>query len=153
MISANKLELHMVHPNAEKIWEYSGMWLMGGGLYCMLETFWQGFTHWTMFVAGGSLFLLIGLERGEAPCRWSLISQVVIGGLTITAGEFLIGCVLNLVLHLHVWDYSKEPYNLMGQISLFSSFIWYWLALFAILLFDTAHWLLFGGERPIYHLL
>lgn len=138
---------------ADRLWEYFGIWLMGGGLYCLAETVWRGWTHWTMFLAGGTLFLLIGLERGKKPWRWSLVSQAVVGGLTITAGEFLIGCVVNLWLGMRVWDYSDKPYNLLGQISLVSTVMWCGAALLVVLIYDLMHWLAFGGERPHYRFL
>ena len=133
--------------------EYWGMWLMGGGLYCLLEVAWRGWTHWTMFLVGGTLFLLIGTECRQKKEKWSLISQAVLAGLTITGGEFLAGCVVNLSLHMRVWDYSNQPYNLWGQVSLIASLGWCMVGLCAILLYDALAWLLFGEERPHYKLL
>lgn len=156
MDSVNKLtRTHRWAANsrADIAWERLGMWLMGGGLYCLVETAWRGWTHWTMFLAGGTLFLLVGMERGKQPCRWSLISQSVVGGLTITVGEFVTGCIVNLWLGMQVWDYSDKPYNLLGQISLSTTALWCAVALIAVLVYDLTHWLLFGGERPHYRLL
>ena len=141
------------YSQADIVWERLGMWLMGGGLYCLVETAWRGWTHWTMFLAGGTLFLLVGLERGKQPCRWSLVSQAVVGGLTITIGEFVTGCIVNLWLGMQVWGYSDKPYNLLGQISLSTTALWCAVALIAVLVYDLAHWLIFGGERPRYRLL
>lgn len=133
--------------------EYLGMWLMGGGIYCLLEVAWRGWTHWTMFLAGGTLFLLIGIERGKQKWNWSLIAQSVLAGMTITAGEFLAGCVVNLNLHMCVWDYSNQPYNLLGQVCLIASLGWCLVGLAAVLVYDVLAWLLFGEERPHYKLL
>jgi len=133
--------------------EYLGMWLMGGGGYCLLEAAWRGWTHWTMFLAGGTLFLLIGVERGHQKWKMSLVSQTLLASLTITGGEFVSGCIVNLWLHMHIWDYSNQPYNLFGQISLAASLGWCAVGLLAILLYDVLAWLLFGEERPHYKLL
>ncbi|MGN1011866.1 MAG: hypothetical protein ACI4QO_07265, partial [Clostridia bacterium] len=35
------------------------MFLSGGGLYLLLELLWRRHTHWSMFFAGGTCFLLI----------------------------------------------------------------------------------------------
>ncbi|MDD3261314.1 MAG: hypothetical protein PHU79_05280 [Oscillospiraceae bacterium] len=135
-------------PN--KMLEYLGMWLLGGGCYCLLEAAWRGWTHWTMFLAGGTLFLLIGLEHGPKDRERSLAGRGMLAGLTITAGEFLTGCVVNLWLHMGVWDYSAQPYNLLGQVSLLASLGWCAVGLLAVLFYDMLVWRLFGEERPHY---
>ena len=43
--------------------------------------------------------------------------------------EFLFGLLVNRVLHLHVWDYSALPLNIMGQICLPFSLIWFVLTI------------------------
>ena len=48
--------------------------------------------------------------------------------------EFLFGLLVNRVLHLHVWDYSALPLNIMGQICLPFSLIWFVLTIPAIAL-------------------
>jgi uncharacterized membrane protein len=57
---------------------------------------------------------------------------VIVGGLIITAIEFVFGVMLNLVFGLNVWDYSYEPYNLLGQICLSFSVMWIFLSVPAI---------------------
>ena len=52
-----------------------------------------------------------------------------IGSLIITVVEFLFGLLVNRVLHLHVWDYSALPLNIMGQICLPFSLIWFVLTI------------------------
>ena len=44
--------------------------------------------------------------------------QMALGAWGITCAEFLTGLVVNRALGLGVWDYSKQPHNLMGQICL-----------------------------------
>mgnify|MGYP000845334115 CR=1 FL=1 len=137
----------------DTVLEHLGMWLVGGGLYCLLEVAWRGWTHWTMFLAGGTLFLLIGLECGKQQDGRSLLGRAVLAGMTITGGEFLTGCIVNLWLHMNVWDYSDQPYNLLGQISLPASLGWCAVGMLAVLLYDLLDWYLFGEERPCYHFL
>ena len=38
----------------------AALFLTGGTAYALLETAWRGHTHWTMFVLGGFLFLILG---------------------------------------------------------------------------------------------
>ena len=42
------------------------LFLFGGVGYSLLEIFWRGFTHWTMFVLGGICFVL--LSRLSVSC-------------------------------------------------------------------------------------
>lgn len=42
----------------------------------------------------------------------------------ITSLEFAVGCLVNLRLGWHVWDYSDIPLNLMGQICPTFSVMW-----------------------------
>jgi len=75
-----------------------------------------------MFFAGGLSFLLLfGLfGRFDMP----LILKCITGGAVITAVEFLTGALVNIRLKLNVWDYSRMPMNLYGQISLPFSVGW-----------------------------
>ena len=45
------------------------LFLSGGAAYALLETVWRGHTHWTMFVLGGFLFLILG-ELNEGLLEW-----------------------------------------------------------------------------------
>ena len=85
---------------------------LGGTLYVLLELLWRGRSHVSMFCAGGlALLLLHGLFlRFALP----LFAQCLVGGLVITAIEFVAGAIVNVHLKLNVWDYSKMPLNLYG---------------------------------------
>ena len=54
----------------------------------------------------------------------------------ITLYEFIAGTILNIVLGLNVWDYSNLPLNILGQICLPFSIIWYFLSIIGICLDD-----------------
>lgn len=45
--------------------------------------------------------------------------------ITITLLEFIFGIVFNQLLKMNVWDYSGVPLNVLGQICLPFSLIWY----------------------------
>ena len=80
-----------------------------------------------MFLLGGVLFWLIGL-MDEAWPDAPLAVQMALGAWGITCAEFLTGLVVNRALGLGVWDYSKQPHNLMGQICLPFAACWVGLA-------------------------
>ena len=75
-----------------------------------------------------------------------------IGSIIITILEFITGCIVNLWLGWNIWDYSNLPYNLLGQISLFSSIGWIGLSLVGIVLDDYIRYIYFDEERPRYKL-
>ncbi|MEG2039431.1 MAG: hypothetical protein RRZ73_06860 [Oscillospiraceae bacterium] len=52
--------------------------------------------------------------------------------LIILISEFLVGCIVNLWLGWNVWDYSREPFNFMGQICLMFSFLWLLMSIFIV---------------------
>lgn len=100
---------------------------LGGTIYVLLELLWRGRSHVSMFCAGGlALLLLHGLFlRFALP----LFAQCLVGGLVITAIEFVAGAIVNVHLKLNVWDYSKMPLNLYGQVCLPFSLLWCLLTL------------------------
>lgn len=100
---------------------------LGGTLYVLLELLWRGRSHVSMFCAGGlALLLLHGLFlRFALP----LFAQCLVGGLVITAIEFVAGAIVNVRLKLNVWDYSEMPLNLYGQVCLPFSLLWCLLTL------------------------
>lgn len=100
---------------------------LGGTIYVLLELLWRGRSHVSMFCAGGlALLLLHGLFlRFALP----LFAQCLVGGLVITAIEFVVGAIVNVRLKLNVWDYSKMPLNLYGQVCLPFSLLWCLLTL------------------------
>ena len=54
----------------------------------------------------------------------NLLIKGLIGSAFITSIEFIFGIVFNIILKKNVWDYSKMPFNLCGQICLVYSAIW-----------------------------
>ena len=101
--------------------------LVGGSAYYALEILWRGHSHVTMWFCGAiclSGILLIECTYSRMP----LYKRALFSALFITAVEFVFGCVFNLWLRLDVWDYSEVPFNLLGQICLPYSVMWYFLA-------------------------
>ena len=125
---------------------------IGGLIYVLLELIWRGYSHWTMFLLGGTCFVLLGLINEILDWDTPLTLQMLIGCTVITALEFITGCVVNLWLGWNVWDYSDLKFNILGQISLFSSIGWYFISLVGITLDDWLRYRLFGEKKPRYKL-
>lgn len=101
------------------------VFLMGGGLYCCLEVLWRGFTHWSMAPVGGLCTLLIYCIGHT---RYSLCKKMLLCGVGITVIEGIGGVIFNIVLGMHVWDYSMLPFNFYGQVCLLFTGIWIMLS-------------------------
>ena len=102
------------------------LYSIGSMGYCIVELLWRGYTHWTMAFAGGICFLLI-YYANKKYAKKKLYVRCLMGSGIITSVEFLIGCIVNLRLNWNVWDYSNLPFNLLGQISLLYSGLWFLL--------------------------
>ncbi len=128
------------------------LFVAGGLLYNILELFYRGWTHWTMFVLGGLCFVCLGAINEVIPWEMPLWQQMVIGACIITGLEFLTGCMVNLWLGWDVWDYAGFPGNVLGQICPQFFGLWLLVALAGIVLDDCLRYWLFGEERPRYRL-
>lgn len=64
----------------------------------------------------------------------SLAVRCLAGSGIITGVELGTGLIVNDVMKLHVWDYSKLPMNVLGQICLPYSLLWFGLTLPAMAL-------------------
>ena len=133
-----------------KIKKYEFLFFVGATIYVIIEKLYRGYSHWTMFLLGGICFIALGLINEVMPWDMPLLLQMFIGGAIITVLELITGCVVNLWLGWNVWDYSELPFNLWGQISLFSSIVWVGLSLVGIVLDDYIRWKFFGEEKPRY---
>lgn len=141
------------------------LFLIGGRLYTWIELLWRGRTHWTMFMLGGLCFVIMGMLN-EYKFAWqqSLITQSIISAIVITVLEFITGCIVNLWLGWHIWDYSELPFNLMGQICLHFFLLWILFSAAGIILDDWLRYLAYivlhkfflrmqKRERPHYRLI
>ena len=133
-----------------KIKKYEFLFFVGATIYVIIEKLYRGYSHWTMFLLGGICFIALGLINEVIPWDMPLLLQMFIGGIIITVLELITGCVVNLWFGWNVWDYSELPFNLWGQISLFSSIVWVGLSLVGIVLDDFIRWKFFGEEKPRY---
>lgn len=125
-------------------------WLFGGCLYGLLEIAWRGYTHWTMILLAALLCIPLDIANEHIPWDMPLPLQGVLGGLTITAMEFVTGLIVNVWLGLGVWDYSNQIGNILGQICPLYTILWCLLAIPVIVVFDWLEYKICGGEKPYY---
>ena len=129
---------------------YLIMFLTGGFLYCGIEILYRGYSHISMLLAGGLCFMLVGAVENLLGDGASLIGQMIICGLMITGVEFVVGMIVNRQMHLNVWDYSGQQYNLKGQICLLYTNLWILLSCPVIVLHDYMEYILLGSQLPNY---
>lgn len=136
----------------KSIFKYIALFLVGGFIYYFLEILYRGYSHFSMIVVGGICFIFIGSINNIFKSNPPLLLQMFISSIGITSIEFISGIVINLWLNLNVWDYSNMPFNLLGQVCLNYTAIWFFLSLAAIFLDDFIRWKFFGEDMPNYRI-
>ncbi len=116
-----------------KISIYLYVFLIGAGLYSAIEVAFRGYTHWTMTLTGGFIFLLIYFMNKRLRSK-KLFIRCLISCVIITVIELIVGIIVNIILKMDVWDYSNQPFNLFGQICLLFSAAWFIISIPACLL-------------------
>ena len=130
------------------LWQESVIFYLGGMFYCGVELLWRGWTHGSMFLLGALCFYLVGgLNRRS---RMPVLAQMLLGAVVVTFFEFWTGILVNRAWNMRVWDYSAVPMNLMGQICLPFTLLWFPLSGIAIFLEDGLRHLLFHEKMPQY---
>lgn len=132
--------------------KYLFLFIIGGVVYYSMEMLFRGYSHYSMAILGGICFIACGLLNELLSWNTSLLLQGLIGSGIITVLEFLTGVLVNMVLHLNVWDYSNMPLNVLGQICLPFSLLWVIIAIGAIILDDYIRYCFFDEEKPRYKL-
>lgn len=99
-----------------------------------LEVLWRGWSHGSMFVAGGLCFLLLGQLQSAQP-RLPLPLRALAGAGIITMVEYAAGLLVNR--EYTVWDYRSMPLNYHGQICFAFCLLWIPISLGAMLLYDV----------------
>ena len=132
------------------IFKYLILENIGGIVYVFIELLYRGFSHWTMYIVAAISFILIGLINEYISWDMKLWKQMLIGACIVTFMEFISGYIINIKLGWQVWDYSNLPFNIMGQICLPFSIIWFFISLVAIVVDDYLRYWLFKEERPHY---
>ena len=120
------------------------LFFLGGGVYTLLELLWRGRSHGSMFLLGGTCFLLIGklnrcLRRITPALRLMAFSGI------ITALELLTGLLVNR--DHAVWDYRKLPLQFRGQICAPYALLWIPVSFLAAMLYGSAEKVLGTGKE------
>lgn len=105
------------------------IFLAGSCAYPTLEMIWRGKTHYSMAIAGGLCLYLINKVCCEKMEKRPLYEKCLIGSGIITGVELAIGVVVNQVLNFNVWDYSDMPLNILGQVCLPYTLLWFGLCI------------------------
>jgi len=112
----------------------TALFALGGGSYVGLELLWRKRSHGSMFLAGGTGFLLLGqLSRAK---KLPPVLRSVLGAGMLTGVELATGCVFNR--RWQVWDYRGLPGNYLGQICPAFTLLWVPLAAMGEVLYTTA---------------
>lgn len=112
----------------KKLRNYLKIYSIGAIGYSILEILWRGYTHWTMGIVGGICFYIIFKINCAFKKSKTLFKCLLCSG-AITAVEFISGIIINVILKWNVWDYSRFPFNIKGQICPVYSALWFVLCL------------------------
>ena len=107
--------------------------LLGGTAYVTLEILWRGFSHYSMFLAGGLCFLLLGKLQMLRPQLY-LPLRLLLGAVVITSVELLMGLLFNR--GYQIWDYRRQLLNFHGQICLKFFCLWIPISGFAMWIYE-----------------
>ena len=107
--------------------------LLGGTAYVTLEILWRGFSHYSMFLAGGLCFLLLGKLQMLRPQLY-LPLRLLLGAVVITSVELLMGLLFNR--GYQIWDYRRQLLNFHGQICLKFFCLWIPISAFAMWIYE-----------------
>ncbi len=101
--------------------------LMGYFIYSLIEIVGRGYTHWTMALTGGTVLALLYVINSRR--TMTLIKSCFIGSVLITGLELCVGIFDNIIMGWNVWDYTDMPLNVLGQICLPFSGLWFLLCI------------------------
>ena len=111
-----------------KVSVYAAVFSVGAVGYALIELLWRGRTHWSMMLTGGACtaFIYFVERRYCAASRWR---RCFADTVMISLLELIVGFFVNILLDWHVWDYSKLPLNLFGQICPLYAALWFLLCI------------------------
>lgn len=112
---------------------------IGSLMYGLIEVITRGYTHWTMLLTGGAVFLILYFLNLAMKTR-NFVLRGLIGCAIITLSEFIVGVIVNIIFSMNVWDYSDRPGNVLGQICPKFSLYWFMLSIVSIYLSVFLYW-------------
>lgn len=147
-------DLSILNNKLKYIIESTILILLYGTVYFLIECIWkQSISDWRMFILGGVMGFLIGLQNNIFTYDTDFLYQMIVGSLMVTLCEAVLGYQWNTIEGLNIWDYSNTIiYGVDGNVSLFFSlFAWTTLSGIVIILDDYIWYYIFkNGEEPYY---
>ena len=94
----------MVKRVSKRVSEIVFLIAAGGSTYYLIEIWFRGFSHWTMFVLGGVALTFCSFQ-GEV-MHWSepMWIQIIRAVLFLTSLEFMTGIICNKWLKIGIWE-------------------------------------------------
>ena len=122
------------------------VFLSGAFAYGVCELLFRGRTHITMGLLGGLTMLFMHYLNDKRRMGRSVLLSAAMGALFITVCEYIAGLILNVTLHLDVWDYSDVSFNYRGQICLKYSLRWVLISVAGMLLDELLRRFVFRAD-------
>lgn len=143
----------MMKKVSKRVSEISFLMAAGGSLYYLIEIGFRGYSHWTMFLLGGTALIFCSFQ-GEV-MHWSepMWIQILRAVFFLTSLEFITGIICNKWLKIGIWDYTDQPFQLWGQICLPFMVLFSGLLCIAIIFGGLLLWKIYGEEKPEYHVI
>ena len=136
----------------KSILKYFAVFVCGCLIYGFLEICNRGFTHISMGLLGGISMIVIHITNDMRRDGLNYFVQIGMITLFITSIELLTGEILNVQLHMNIWDYSEMPYNFDGQICLPFVVIWLFLSAVGIAFDDFLRYKMFREDKNFSYL-
>ncbi len=132
-----------------------GLFISVGFTYYMLECFFRGYSHWSMFLLAGLLSFVIDGVNNILSFECDYLIQVLIVTTLCTIAEGCCGLIVNVWLQLNVWNYSKLWGTFFfGQCNTFFVIVWLVLiALIGIPLCDSYNYYILKIEPCPYYII
>lgn len=127
---------------------YFTVFVFGALAYGMIEIMVRGFTHISMGLLGGLTMTLITILNNARRHGLPMIAQLLVTTAFITASELVTGIIININMHLNVWDYSDMPLNYRGQICLPFVFLWFLMSILGMVVDEFLRWKFFRTDYP-----
>lgn len=134
------------------------IFVLMGILYVCIEVFFSaivdmklrlvGQSSIWMFLVGGLMGVVIGQYNRYKVTHLPYPRNIILGCLLITFMEFVSGLILNKICGFAIWDYSKNPLNLMGQIDIIHSTCWLLITPVIMWLDDVIRFYMYEEARP-----
>ena len=126
---------------------------IGGVIYYFIELLYRGYSHWSMFLLGGICFLFMYWQGSVTKWKDPIWIQMARSTVFIAACEFITGIIVNKWLNWSVWDYSDQPFQIFGQVCLPFTATFSILSLVGILLSGNISHILYGEQKPKFHII